>query len=65
MVKNRPLSVLVLGLLGLGVYFYLDEWQFGAFDFWGRNLPNMFEGVFAASLDLYRVGCCRSFILGC
>ena len=45
MVKNRPLSVLVLGLLGLGVYFYLDEWQFGAFDFWGRNLPNMFSDV--------------------
>ena len=45
MVKNRPLSVLVLGLFGLGVYFYLDEWQFGAFDFWGRNLPNMFSDV--------------------
>lgn len=45
MVKNRPISVLVLGLWGLGVYFYLDEWQFGAFDFWGRNLPNIFSDV--------------------
>ena len=33
------------GTLGIGVYFYLDEWQFGAFDFWGRNLPNIFSDV--------------------
>ena len=51
-VRNRPVSVLLLGLLGLGVYFYLGEWQFGVFDFWGRNLPNMFSDV-TGHPDLY------------
>ncbi|RHR78987.1 hypothetical protein [Odoribacter sp. AF15-53] len=51
-VRNRPVSVLVLGMLGLGVYFYLGEWQFGVFDFWGRNLPNMFSDV-TGHPDLY------------
>ena len=44
-VKNRSVSVLLLVILGGSVYFYLDEWQFGMFDFWGRNLPNMFSDL--------------------
>ncbi|MFR5656610.1 MAG: hypothetical protein ACLUDU_00795 [Butyricimonas faecihominis] len=32
-VKNRSVSVLLLVILGGSVYFYLDEWQFGMFDF--------------------------------
>lgn len=44
MVKNRPLSVLVLGLFGLGVYFYLDEWQFGAFALLGQEFAEYVFG---------------------